>query len=129
MAMNVLTMFADVLSTSWEKWDSIIMDQLGPVGDAIIERIDDGSVLFRHQVLGNLADHLAALVAQHHVRGAVRLEHVRHIDDVRMLAVGERAPLGDAARATGHNLAFLDGIAIVIERFSAAGCVAGDFNK
>jgi SAM-dependent methyltransferase len=28
------------LSTSWEKWDSIIMDQLGPVGAAIIERLD-----------------------------------------------------------------------------------------
>jgi SAM-dependent methyltransferase len=28
------------LSASWEKWDSIIMDQLGPVGDAIIERLD-----------------------------------------------------------------------------------------
>jgi SAM-dependent methyltransferase len=28
------------LSASWEKWDSIIMDQLGPVGAAIIERLD-----------------------------------------------------------------------------------------
>ncbi|MEA2434130.1 MAG: hypothetical protein QOG54_1587 [Actinomycetota bacterium] len=26
-----------VLSTSWEKWDSIIMEQLSPVGEAIIE--------------------------------------------------------------------------------------------
>src|SRR5450432_4531620 len=24
----------------WEKWDSVIMDQLGPVGSAIIERLD-----------------------------------------------------------------------------------------
>jgi len=24
------------LSTSWEKWDSIIMDQLGPVGAAMV---------------------------------------------------------------------------------------------
>jgi len=28
------------LSTGWEKWDAVIMDQLGPVGDAIIERLD-----------------------------------------------------------------------------------------
>jgi SAM-dependent methyltransferase len=28
------------LSASWEKWDSIIMDQLGPVGTAIIECLD-----------------------------------------------------------------------------------------
>src|SRR4029077_8882624 len=28
------------LSASWEKWDSIIMEQLGPVGTAIIERLD-----------------------------------------------------------------------------------------
>ena len=27
------------LSASWEKWDSIIMEQLAPVGDAIIERL------------------------------------------------------------------------------------------
>ena len=27
------------LSTSWEKWDSIIMDQLWPVGAAMIERL------------------------------------------------------------------------------------------
>jgi SAM-dependent methyltransferase len=28
------------LSASWDKWDSIIIDQLGPVGDAMIERLD-----------------------------------------------------------------------------------------
>ncbi len=28
------------LSASWEKWDSVIMDQLGPVGAAIIESLD-----------------------------------------------------------------------------------------
>ncbi len=28
------------LSAGWEKWDSVIMDQLGPVGDAIVERLD-----------------------------------------------------------------------------------------
>jgi SAM-dependent methyltransferase len=28
------------LSAGWEKWDSVIMDQLGPVGTAIIERLD-----------------------------------------------------------------------------------------
>ena len=28
------------LSAGWDKWDSIIMDQLGPVGGAIIERLD-----------------------------------------------------------------------------------------
>ena len=28
------------LSGGWEKWDSVIMDQLGPVGTAIIERLD-----------------------------------------------------------------------------------------
>jgi len=27
------------LSASWEKWDAVIMDQLGPVGDAMIERL------------------------------------------------------------------------------------------
>ncbi len=27
------------LSAGWEKWDSIIMDQLGPVGNAMIERL------------------------------------------------------------------------------------------
>jgi SAM-dependent methyltransferase len=27
------------LSAGWEKWDAIIMDQLGPVGDAIVERL------------------------------------------------------------------------------------------
>ena len=30
------------LSASWEKWDSVIMDQLGPVGAAMIERLDIG---------------------------------------------------------------------------------------
>jgi SAM-dependent methyltransferase len=36
------------LSAGWAKWDSVIMDQLGPVGDAMIERLDiaDG-----HQIL------------------------------------------------------------------------------
>src|SRR4051794_33397212 len=28
------------LSASWEKWDSVIMAQLGPVGAAIIESLD-----------------------------------------------------------------------------------------
>src|SRR5579885_2199760 len=28
------------LSAGWEKWDAVIMDQLGPVGDAMIERLD-----------------------------------------------------------------------------------------
>jgi SAM-dependent methyltransferase len=28
------------LSAGWEKWDSVIMDQLGPVGVAMIERLD-----------------------------------------------------------------------------------------
>ena len=28
------------LSASWEKWDAIIMDQLGPVGAAMIERLE-----------------------------------------------------------------------------------------
>ena len=28
------------LSAGWEKWDSVITDQLGPVGTAIIERLD-----------------------------------------------------------------------------------------
>jgi SAM-dependent methyltransferase len=28
------------LSPGWEKWDSVIMDQLGPVGAAMIERLD-----------------------------------------------------------------------------------------
>src|SRR3954464_8994571 len=28
------------LSASWEKWDATIMDQLGPVGTAMIERLD-----------------------------------------------------------------------------------------
>src|SRR5215210_6205214 len=27
------------LSAGWEKWDSVIMDQLGPVGTAMIERL------------------------------------------------------------------------------------------
>src|SRR3954464_6101829 len=30
------------LSVGWEKWDSVIMDQLGPVGAAMIERLDIG---------------------------------------------------------------------------------------
>lgn len=28
------------LSAAWEKWDSVVMDQLGPVGAAMIERLD-----------------------------------------------------------------------------------------
>ena len=28
------------LSAGWEKWDSVIMEQLGLVGAAIIERLD-----------------------------------------------------------------------------------------
>src|SRR5260221_14547802 len=28
------------LSAGWEKWDSVIMEQLGPVGAAMIERLD-----------------------------------------------------------------------------------------
>ena len=28
------------LSAGWDKWDSIIMDQLGPVSTAIIDRLD-----------------------------------------------------------------------------------------
>ena len=31
------------LSAGWEKWDSVIMDQLGPVGAAMIERLDIAS--------------------------------------------------------------------------------------
>jgi SAM-dependent methyltransferase len=31
------------LSAGWEKWDSIIIDQLGPVGAAMIERLDVGA--------------------------------------------------------------------------------------
>src|SRR5437762_4248654 len=27
------------LSATWEKWDSVIMDQLGPVGAAMIQRL------------------------------------------------------------------------------------------
>ena len=30
------------LSAGWDKWDAVIMDQLGPVGAAIIERLDIG---------------------------------------------------------------------------------------
>jgi SAM-dependent methyltransferase len=30
----------DGLSASWEKWDAVIMDQLGPVGRAIVDRLD-----------------------------------------------------------------------------------------
>ena len=36
------------LSAGWEKWDSVIMDQLRPVGAAIIERLEiteDGQYL------------------------------------------------------------------------------------
>ena len=36
------------LSSGWEKWDEIIMDQLGPVGSAMIERLDIGE---DHQLL------------------------------------------------------------------------------
>ena len=28
------------LSAGWEKWDSVIMDQLGPVGAAMIEHLE-----------------------------------------------------------------------------------------
>src|SRR5437879_8115502 len=28
------------LSAGWEKWDSVMLDQLGPVGAAMIERLD-----------------------------------------------------------------------------------------
>ena len=28
------------LSAGWEKWNSVIMDQQGPVGTAMIERLD-----------------------------------------------------------------------------------------
>ena len=28
------------LSAGWEKWDAVIMDQLGPVGTAMIERLE-----------------------------------------------------------------------------------------
>jgi ubiquinone/menaquinone biosynthesis C-methylase UbiE len=28
------------LSAGWEKWDSVIMDQLGPVSTAMIERLE-----------------------------------------------------------------------------------------
>src|SRR6476619_2838933 len=31
------------LYAGWEKWDAIIMDQLGPVGAAMIERLDIAS--------------------------------------------------------------------------------------
>ncbi|MEI8080587.1 MAG: class I SAM-dependent methyltransferase, partial [Actinomycetes bacterium] len=30
------------LSAGWEKWDSVIMDQLGPVSAAMIDRLDIG---------------------------------------------------------------------------------------
>ena len=33
------------LSAGWEKWDSVIMEQLGPVGAAMIERLDIASDL------------------------------------------------------------------------------------
>ncbi len=38
----------DGLSGAWEKWDSIILGQLGPVGDAMIERLD---LAEDHQIL------------------------------------------------------------------------------
>src|SRR5882757_5534126 len=31
------------LSAGWEKWDSVIMDQLGPVGAAMIDRLEIAS--------------------------------------------------------------------------------------
>src|SRR4051812_46684945 len=36
------------LSAGWEKWDAVIMDQLGPVGSAMVERLD---VSDDHQLL------------------------------------------------------------------------------
>ncbi len=48
------------LSSGWEKWDSVIMDQLGPVGAAMIERL---GIAGDQQHLD-----IAALVLAHHRR-------------------------------------------------------------
>ena len=58
------------LSASWEKWDSVIMDQLGPVGTAMIERLgiaDDQQHLDIAAGTGEPGLSVAALAPRGHV--------------------------------------------------------------
>jgi hypothetical protein len=58
------------LSAGWEKWDSVIMDQLGPVSAAIIERLD---IAEDHQHLDIAAPSLPIWTTRDAVRwGALR---------------------------------------------------------
>ena len=73
------------LSAGWEKWDSVIMDQLAPVGDAIVERLEIGEA----DVLLDIASGTGEpglTMARRAPRGHVLLTDLA----AEMLAVAER---------------------------------------
>jgi ubiquinone/menaquinone biosynthesis C-methylase UbiE len=75
----------DGLSAGWEKWDSVIMDQLAPVGDAIVERLEIGEA----DVLLDIASGTGEpglTMARRAPRGHVLLTDLA----AEMLAVAER---------------------------------------
>ena len=84
------------LSAGWEKWDSVIMDQLGPVGAAMIEHLD---VADDHQYLdiasgtGEPGLSIARLVA----------EGTRRADRSRRGDARHRRAASDGARDHQHR--------------------------
>jgi SAM-dependent methyltransferase len=79
------------LSHSWEKWDSIIMDQLAPVGDALIQQLDIADTQ-RHLDIASGTGEPGLSIARRAPRGRVTLTDL----SVEMLDVAERR-----ARAQG----------------------------
>jgi SAM-dependent methyltransferase len=79
------------LAAGWEKWDEIIMDQLGPVGTAMIERLDIGED-HRHLDIASGTGEPGLTIARHMRRGHVVLTDLV----AEMLDIAERR-----ARAQG----------------------------
>lgn len=79
------------LSASWEKWDSIIMQQLGPVGTAMVERLEI-AVDQRHLDVAAGTGEPGLSIARQSPQGHVVLTDL----SAEMLAVAERR-----ARALG----------------------------
>src|SRR6187397_2944413 len=98
------------LSTSWEQWDSIIMDQLGPVGAAMIERLgiaDDQQHLDIASGTGEPGLSIAELAPDGRVvltdlspemlEVAARRAEARGVDNVETrVCSAEELPFGDA---------------------------------
>lgn len=59
------------LSAGWEKWDSIIMDQLGPVSTAMLDSLD---IADNQRHLGSIRVHVSSRPRQSHRRIRARTQ-------------------------------------------------------